>query len=173
MPIDKGTIKSLRLRKVLLFPLFFCLLSYPTTSQSDCPSVFQKLQRQEPLQGGFASGMSVKELEEIADSLSLPGMVISPLPGKRYEQVLINASYRKSFWEKVGVVIRDIAGSHLLNDGNHRMAFEVTKRLIERNGVLQSPSNSDEAIYNLISKVARKAPGYQTPEEIAEKLRGY
>ncbi|NBV51609.1 hypothetical protein EBR78_10395 [bacterium] len=140
---------------------------------TDCTSVYPKLVRQNPLNGGFAEGISVKELEEIAQSLSTPLLPIAPLPGKSFEQVLINASYRNSFWEKIGVVIRDIAGSHLLNDGNHRMAFQVAKRLIERNGIVRSPSNTDEKLYFIISKVARKAPGYRTPEEIAAHLRGF
>lgn len=140
---------------------------------ADCSSVYPKLVRQNPLNGGFAEGLSLEELQEIAQSLSTPLLPIAPLPGKSFEQVLINASYRNSFWEKIGVVIRDIAGSHLLNDGNHRMAFQVAKRLIERNGIVRSPSNTDEKIYFIISKVARNAPGYRTPEEIAAHLRGF
>jgi hypothetical protein len=112
-------------------------------------------------------------MQGIADSISTPGLAISPLPGKSFDQVLINASYRKSFWEKIGVVIRDIAGSHLLNDGNHRVAYLIAQRLIERNGIVRNPSNSDDQIYDIISKVGRKADGYRTPEEIAQKLRGY
>lgn len=140
---------------------------------ADCNAVYPKLVRQNPLNGGFAEGISVEELQDIASALSTPYLAVAPLPGKSFEQVLINASYRNSFWEKIGVVIRDIAGSHLLNDGNHRMAFQVAKRLIERNGIIRSPSNTDENLYFIISKVARKAPGYRTPEEIAAHLRGF
>ncbi|MFM8269641.1 MAG: hypothetical protein ACKN9V_05570 [Pseudomonadota bacterium] len=140
---------------------------------SSCPKVYSQLRRSEPLQGGFAVGISVEEMQGIADSISPSGFSINPLPGKSFQQVLINASYRNSFWEKIGVVIRDIAGSHLLNDGNHRVAYLIAQRLIERNGVIRSPSNSDQQIYDVISKVGRKAEGYRTPEEIAEKLRGY
>ncbi|NBT57529.1 hypothetical protein EBT16_01980 [bacterium] len=140
---------------------------------SSCPKIYRQLERGGLLNGGFAYGISVEEMQGIADSISQPGLPIGPLPGKTFEQVLINASYRNSFWEKLGVVIRDIAGSHLLNDGNHRVAFLITQRLIERNGIVRSPSNSDDQIYDLISKVGRKAVGYRTPEEIAAKLRGY
>lgn len=140
---------------------------------SSCPKLYEKLVRGGPLNGGFAVGMSVEEMQGIADSISTPALAIAPLPGKSFEQVLINASYRNSFWEKIGVVIRDIAGSHLLNDGNHRVAYLIAQRLIERNGIIRNPSNSDDQIYDVISKVGRKAEGYRTPEEIAKKLRGY
>ncbi|NBX77457.1 MAG: hypothetical protein EBQ92_12955 [Proteobacteria bacterium] len=148
------------------------LLAEPSVFSS-CPKVYSHLRRGELLNGGFAVGISVEEMQGIANSLSTPGLAIGPLPGKSFEQVLINASYRKSFWEKIGVVIRDIAGSHLLNDGNHRVAYLIAQRLIERNGIVRNPSNSDDQIYDIISKVGRKADGYRTPEEIAQKLRGY
>lgn len=163
------------MRKALFFlglGLGFISLAEPQVFSS-CPKIYSHLQRGGLLNGGFAAGISVEEMQGIADSISTPGLAIGPLPGKSFEQVLINASYRNSFWEKIGVVVRDIAGSHLLNDGNHRVAFLVAQRLIERNGIIRSPSNSDEALYDLISKVGRKAKGYRTPEEIAEKLRGF
>jgi prophage maintenance system killer protein len=160
---------------VLVFSVFISSFSsIPALGFStDCLARTERLVRQEALQGGFAKGITPQEMKDIAAELSVPEMPIQPLPGKSFEQVLINASYRNSFWEKIGVVIRDIAGGHLLNDGNHRMAFMVAKRLIERNGIVRSPSNSDEQIYRVISKVARGAPGYRTADEIAEKLRGY
>jgi hypothetical protein len=104
-----------------------------------CLALFPKLSRRKNTQGGFAYGITPEEMAEIARDLSTEQHRIMPIPGKSFEQVLINAAYRKSFWEKIGVVIRDIAGSHLLNDANHRMAYIVTKRLIERNGIYLAP----------------------------------
>lgn len=161
-----------RLAVFLGLGLASCLLAGPPIFSS-CPKAYSQLQRGELLNGGFAVGISVSEMQGIADSISTPALAINPLPGKSFDQVLINASYRKSFWEKIGVVIRDIAGSHLLNDGNHRVAYLIAQRLIERNGIVRNPSNSDDQIYDIISKVGRKADGYRTPEEIAQKLRGY
>lgn len=170
---NKMVIPQLRSLLLVFFVVSALLPSSVFGEAPDCTALAEKLVRQAPLQGGFAKGITPKEMKEIAEELSVPAMPIQPLPGKSFEQVLINASYRNSFWEKIGVVIRDIAGGHLLNDGNHRMAFAVTTRLIERNGIVRSPASSDEQIYRVISKVARKAPGYRTAEEIAEKLRGY
>jgi len=140
---------------------------------NQCLALFPLLARQKSNYGGFAVGMTPEEMADIARSLSTDQHIIAPIPGKSFEQVMINASYRKPFWEKIGVVIRDIAGSHLLNDANHRMAFIVTKRLIERNGIIRNPSNSDERIADIISKAARKVSGFTTPEDIAKELRGY
>lgn len=179
--------KSILKRNPTLFVITLLLLSLtqllqasdgrtqlPNASISrECLALFPALVRGKVNFGGFAKGMTPQEMAEIAIGLSTEQHVIFPLPGKSFEQVLINASYRNSFWEKLGTVIRDIAGSHLLNDANHRMAFIVSRRLIERNGILRNQFNSDERLAEIISKTARKSPGFTTPEEIAQKLRGY
>lgn len=121
--------------------------------------------------GGFAFGIDKLEIEEIAASFAPLNGTIHPIQGKSVETILINASYRKGFWEKIGTIVRDIAGSHLFNDANHRISFEVAKRLIDRNVI--AGKISDEKLYQIISKAGRNAQGFQTAEEIAAAFRGY
>ncbi len=43
------------------------------------------------------------------------------------EAVFQSASYVPSFWEKVAIVVRSVAGGHLFDNGNKRTAFEAVK----------------------------------------------
>lgn len=51
------------------------------------------------------------------------------------EAVFQSALYVPSFWEKVSIVVRSIAGGHLFDNGNKRTAFEAVKLFRNRNHI--------------------------------------
>ena len=51
------------------------------------------------------------------------------------EAVFQSALYVPSFWEKVAIVVRSIAGGHLFDNGNKRTAFEAVKLFRKRNQI--------------------------------------
>lgn len=54
------------------------------------------------------------------------------------------------------MVIRDVSGSHMYNNGNKRAALAIAELLMARNGVASGPTLADLSI-----------------EDIAAALRGY
>ncbi|MFI5868095.1 polymorphic toxin-type HINT domain-containing protein [Streptomyces sp. NPDC051546] len=89
------------------------------------------------------------------------------------ENAMINAGYYNSFWEKSAVMIRDIAGSHMFDNGNKRTAHEVVSQLMQRNNVVSGPT-ADElwAVIDNVSDSAR--PGHTMDiGKIASMLRGF
>jgi RHS repeat-associated protein len=118
--------------------------------------------------GGFKNPVSPDEITEL--NRGFGGMVAER---GTPENVMINASRYGSFWEKSAVVIRDIAGSHMFDNGNKRTAHAVVSQLMDRNGITSGPT-SDE-LWSVISKVAtpKKAGHSMDVGEIASMLRGY
>ncbi|MEW2162195.1 type II toxin-antitoxin system death-on-curing family toxin [Streptomyces sp. NPDC007084] len=118
--------------------------------------------------GGFKNPVSPDEITEL--NRGFGGMVAER---GTPENVMINASRYGSFWEKSAVVIRDIAGSHMFDNGNKRTAHAVVSRLMDRNGITSGPT-SDE-LWSVISRVAtpKKAGHSMDVGEIASMLRGY
>ena len=80
------------------------------------------------------------------------------------DTVFTSANYARSFWQKVALVVRSIAGGHLFDNGNKRTAFEAVKLFKSRNQV-------DAYLRETVRLVAI----HQLTEidEIAKSLRGF
>jgi prophage maintenance system killer protein len=82
---------------------------------------------------------------------------------------LINASRYPGFYEKAAVILRDIAGAHMCDNGNKRTAQAVVELLLQRNGIASGPNPAElRAVVDAIGKGQLR-----TVEEIARALRGY
>jgi Pretoxin HINT domain len=114
--------------------------------------------------GGFKIGVEGAEVEAVARGFG-GEFLLNGSPGN----MMINASRYTGFWEKVAVVIRDIAGSQMYNNGNKRTALAVAEMLMARNGVTGGPTSAD-----LSRVVYQVGKGQLTSvEDIAAALRGY
>ncbi|MFJ9917454.1 Fic family protein [Actinacidiphila glaucinigra] len=82
---------------------------------------------------------------------------------------MANASRYNSFWDKSAVVIRDIAGSHMFNNGNKRTAQAVVEELMRRNGVTSGPTSAD--LRGVIDRVGKGQ--LHDVSDISSALRGY
>ncbi|GGJ79792.1 hypothetical protein GCM10010123_06980 [Pilimelia anulata] len=118
--------------------------------------------------GGFKKEVSADEIDDINRSVG----GVTELNGSA-SNALANAARYNSFWEKSAVMIRDIAGSHMYNDGNKRTAHTVVSELMKRNNVISGP-NSNE-LWSVIGKVANANAKGHTNDigQIARMLRGY
>jgi prophage maintenance system killer protein len=123
-----------------------------------------------PLTGGFNVGIDSDEIAKINRGFNEDGQTL--LHGSP-QNTMINASRYGSFWEKSAVVIRDIAGGHMYNNGNKRTAHAVVSELMSRNGVTSGPT-SDE-LWSVIARVSDPGKKGHTMEigQIASMLRGY
>jgi len=114
--------------------------------------------------GGFKIGVDGGEVSAVAR-----GFGGEFLLNRSPDNMMINASRYGSFWEKVAVVIRDIAGSHMYNNGNKRTALAIAELLMARNGVTSGPTSAE--LSRVIYQVGK---GQLTSvEDIAAALRGY
>ncbi|MFI1578065.1 DUF6531 domain-containing protein [Embleya sp. NPDC020630] len=114
--------------------------------------------------GGFKVGVSPEEIAEINRRYGGESLLSgSPV------NTLTNASRYSSFWEKSAVVIRDIAGGHMFNNGNKRTAQAIIEQLMERNGVISGPTSAD--LRSVIDRVGKGQ--LHDVNEIAVALRGY
>jgi prophage maintenance system killer protein len=86
---------------------------------------------------------------------------------------LANADRYGSFWEKSAVMIRDIAGAHMFDNGNKRTAHATVTALMERNNILNAPSS--ERLWYVVAAVGNKNRSEHTMDigKIASMLRGY
>jgi RHS repeat-associated protein len=110
---------------------------------------------------GFKYGVSAAEIIKINKSFS---------NGNAYREVgsvLANADRYTGFYNKVGSIIRDIAGGHLFENGNKRTAVEVTELLISKNGVDGPPK---ELIWKAVDGAAEGKLNSVT--EISKTLQG-
>jgi RHS repeat-associated protein len=123
-----------------------------------------------PLTGGFNVGIDSDEIAKINRGFNEDGQTL--LHGSP-QNAMINASRYGSFWEKSAVVIRDIAGGHMYNNGNKRTAHAVVSELMSRNGVTSGPT-SDE-LWSVIARVSDPGKKGHTMDigQIASMLRGY
>ncbi|MER6442917.1 hypothetical protein ABT275_42450 [Streptomyces sp. NPDC001185] len=119
---------------------------------------------QEFLTGGFKVGVSPDEIADINRGFG-GEMLLSGSP----ENALTNASRYNSFWDKSAVVIRDIAGSHMFNNGNKRTAQATVEQLMQRNGVTSGPTSAD--LRSVIDMVGKGQ--LHDVSEISAALRGY
>jgi hypothetical protein len=114
--------------------------------------------------GGFNIGVDGGEVSGIARGFG-GEFLLNGSP----DNMMINASRYGSFWEKLAVVIRDIAGSHMYNNGNKRTALAVAEMLMARNGVTSGPTSAD--LSTVVYQVGKGQ--LASVEDIAAALRGY
>ncbi|MEU8271910.1 RHS repeat-associated core domain-containing protein [Sphaerisporangium sp. NPDC049002] len=85
------------------------------------------------------------------------------------ESMYANMDRYSSFWEKLGVVIRDIAGAHMFDNGNKRTAQAVVQALMKRNHISTGPNAAQ--LRKIIQQVATGK--LTNVRDIAAALRGY
>jgi prophage maintenance system killer protein len=91
-----------------------------------------------PESGGFAHGITPGEIAAINQEFGGTTPLLS-----RPENALFNASYAQHFWDKVSIIVRDIAGGHMFDNGNKRTAQAVAEELMRRNNVSPRISSDD------------------------------
>ncbi|MEU5002078.1 polymorphic toxin-type HINT domain-containing protein [Streptomyces sp. NPDC021622] len=114
--------------------------------------------------GGFKVGVSPDEIADINRGFG-GETLLSGSPAN----TLANASRYNGFWDKSAVVIRDIAGSHMFNNGNKRTAQATVEQLMQRNGVTSGPNSAD--LRSVIDKVGKGQ--LHDVSDISAALRGY
>ncbi|SDL91212.1 intein C-terminal splicing region [Streptomyces wuyuanensis] len=117
-----------------------------------------------PLTGGFKAGVTPDEITDINRGFG-GETLLSGSPAN----TLANASRYNSFWDKSAVVIRDIAGSHMFNNGNKRTAQAVVEELMRRNRVTSGPTSAD--LRSVIDRVGKGQ--LHDVSDISAALRGY
>ena len=85
------------------------------------------------------------------------------------DAVFQSASYATNFWKKVAIVVRSIAGGHLLDNGNKRTAFRCVKLFKLRNQVVTG--TNDTMLRETIRLVAIHL--IKDVDQIASQLRGF
>ena len=85
------------------------------------------------------------------------------------EAVFQSALYVTSFWEKVAIVVRSIAGGHLFDNGNKRTAFEMVKLFRKRNQIFTG--TFDPQLRETVRLVATHA--LSDTRQIAKSLKGF
>jgi hypothetical protein len=117
-----------------------------------------------PLPGGFKEGVSGKEVDDLNR-----GYGGTRLRNGSWDNTLVNASRYTSFYDKAAVVLRDIAGGHMFDNGNKRTAQAVVELLIQRNRIASAPTPAElRAVVDSVGKGELR-----TVEEITRALRGY
>lgn len=117
-----------------------------------------------PLPGGFKNGVDGKEVDDINRSYGGTRLL-----NGSWDNTLVNASRYTSFYDKAAVVLRDIAGGHMFDNGNKRTAQAVVELLIQRNGIASAPTPAElRAVVDAVGKGQLR-----TVEEISRALRGY
>ncbi|MHA6858505.1 hemagglutinin repeat-containing protein, partial [Ralstonia pseudosolanacearum] len=111
---------------------------------------------------GFKAGISASEISKINDQFG------GSVAYREVENVLRNAANYDGFYDKSASIIRDIAGSHLFDNGNKRTAVEVVEALIQRNSV-EGPPRS--LIWSVVDKVATGQ--LRDVKDISKALRGF
>ncbi|WP_306324599.1 ricin-type beta-trefoil lectin domain protein [Streptomyces venezuelae] len=117
-----------------------------------------------PLTGGFKAGVTPDEIADINRGFG-GETLLSGSPAN----TMANASRYNSFWDKSAVVIRDIAGGHMFNNGNKRTAQAVVEQLMQRNNVTSGPTSAD--LRSVIDRVGKGQ--LHDVSDISAALRGY
>jgi hypothetical protein len=86
-----------------------------------------------------------------------------------FDNTLINASRYDSFWDKSAVIVRDVAGGHMFNNGNKRTAQAIVERLMERSNIVSGPTSAD--LRGVIDRVGKGQ--LSSVEDISAALRGF
>ncbi|MFE5736737.1 polymorphic toxin-type HINT domain-containing protein [Streptomyces celluloflavus] len=116
------------------------------------------------LTGGFKVGVTPDEIADINRGFG-GETLLSGSPAN----TMANASRYNSFWDKSAVVIRDIAGGHMFNNGNKRTAQAVVEQLMQRNNVTSGLSSAD--LRSVIDRVGKGQ--LHGISDISAALRGY
>jgi filamentous hemagglutinin len=111
--------------------------------------------------GGFKVGLSADDITAINSQFG------GSVSFREVDTAIANAANYDGFYNKVGSMIRDIAGGHLFDNGNKRTAVEVVEQLIIRNGVDGPPT---QIIWNVVDKVATGK--LTNVQDISKALRG-
>ncbi|NHX02229.1 filamentous hemagglutinin N-terminal domain-containing protein [Pseudomonas koreensis] len=111
--------------------------------------------------GGFKVGLSADDITAINSQFG------GSVSFREVDTAIANAANYDGFYNKVGSMIRDIAGGHLFDNGNKRTAVEVVEQLIIRNGVDGPPK---QIIWNVVDKVATGE--LTNVQDISKALRG-
>jgi prophage maintenance system killer protein len=85
------------------------------------------------------------------------------------DTVFTSANYARSFWQKVAVVVRSIAGGHLFDNGNKRTAFEAVQLFKSRNQIVTG--TNDTYLRETVRLVAIHE--LTDIDEIAKSLRSF
>ncbi|MEK2479131.1 hypothetical protein [Streptomyces noursei] len=116
------------------------------------------------LTGGFKIGVTPDEITNINSSFG-GETLLNGSPAN----TMANASRYNSFWDKSAIMIRDIAGGHMFNNGNKRTAQAVVEELMRRNRVTSGPTPAD--VRSVIDRVGKGQ--LRDVDEISAALRGY
>jgi hypothetical protein len=118
--------------------------------------------------GGFKSPVTADEITEINQRFGGRAVLNGSPQG-----LLSNMDRYDGFFNKSAVVIRDIAGGHMFDNGNKRTAHAVVTNLMDRNNIMSGPTSQD--LWGVISTVSNsRRPGYTRDiSGIAALLRGY
>lgn len=82
---------------------------------------------------------------------------------------MLNAERYTSFYDKVAVVIRDVAGNHMYDDGNKRTTVTIVEMLFQENSIANRPSSSE--LETIVLRVAKgKDGGLTSIASIAKAL---
>ncbi len=123
-----------------------------------------KVLRQSDSLGGFAKGISTDEISAINKQFSSGETLTGDV-----STVLANAANREGFFNKSASIIRDIAGSHLFENGNKRTAQAVVESLMKKNNITSGPNSKQ--LRNIINQVGKG--NLKDVDNIATALRGY
>jgi hypothetical protein len=114
--------------------------------------------------GGELKPLTTNQIIEINQTTNGGGV---PLTGS-VDTVIANMSYREGFSDQAATVIRDIAGSHLFQDGNKRTAQAVVETFAQQNGI---PIDS-QALRQIIDEAGKGSLGnLSTVESISQALK--
>ncbi|MEU8824020.1 putative T7SS-secreted protein [Streptomyces sp. NPDC048636] len=118
------------------------------------------------LSGGFKNPVTPDEIERINRS---HGGVAPREGGGTPENTMLNVSRYEGFWQKSAVMIRDLAGNHMYDNGNKRTTVEVVEALMKRNNVTTGPSHAE--LWSIVSQVSKGE--VRGVDAITKLLRGY
>ncbi|WP_433832294.1 polymorphic toxin-type HINT domain-containing protein [Actinoplanes sp. CA-015351] len=113
---------------------------------------------------GFKTGISADEVDDINRSFGGDFLV-----NGSFDNTLINVGRYNSFWDKLAVVIRDIAGGHMYDNGNKRTAQAVAEQLLQRNNIVSGPTSAE--LRDVIDRVGKGQ--LSSVEDISAALRGF
>lgn len=136
--------------------------TYFVSETADDPGVWVHNRCFDPMLGGFKKGISADEIRSINRGFGGTSEFRSA------QTALANAANVQGFWNKAAVIVRDISGSHLFNNGNKRTALAVVNELMRRNNVFSG--TSPKRIREVVGDVASRK--LTDVREIALALRG-
>ncbi|MFF4935089.1 hypothetical protein ACFY2H_40540 [Streptomyces griseofuscus] len=116
--------------------------------------------------GGFKYGVSPEEVAELNRSFGGSGSAVRG----SIENTMLNAERYSSFYDKVAVVIRDVAGSHMYDDGNKRTTVAIVEKLFQDNNIANRSTGQELETIVLRASKGRDAGGLTSIASIAKAL---